>query len=302
MKNFEKWTYYIKESELIEFPLKKYLSIIKDKLNLNKQNQHIKLDFDSIYVNIYIDYNKTDDVNYNGKTDILTALKDEFKSFNVYIEIDDIIINERLTLSLIQHELKHIYDLLFDESKENTFLKIKPINILKNKYEYLKEFYYFIHLVYESLEHELKARNSMIYERFRWLKNYDKQLIKNEFKNTYIYKSLINMSNFNTNQFIEQFTLNQLINITNDFILIYGDGDYGYKINNKNELFDFYNYWEKYFKSMSKEYLEKAYKIIDELIKDSRPYVESVLTTQHLNIKYNHKNLFNKKTMDFFVK
>jgi hypothetical protein len=54
-------------------------------------------------------------------------------------------------ISTIQHELKHIWDILFmKESDENTFLKNRPINILKKEFQNT-DYYQFIHMVYESL-------------------------------------------------------------------------------------------------------------------------------------------------------
>ena len=107
-----------------------------------------------------------------------------------------------------------------------------------------------------------------------------------------IYKSLIRLGNFDSNIFISNFDLNNLVDITNDFIKIYG-GDY--LIKNITDLNKFYKNWELIFKKSSKEYLEKSELVIDELIKDSRPYNENTLTTKHLNFnRYEFKDLFKK--------
>jgi hypothetical protein len=303
MKNIKKWYKFLNESEQIEFPLKKYLSIIKDKTfnKLSFGETIIEIDFknneysDSTLVRINIEWVDNDHQPYHGQTDILSALQNEFKKFDVYIIITDKMIDWNKLYSTIQHELKHIYDVLYDESQENTFLKVEPINRLKLKYKNINDFYSFIHLVYESLKHELEARNAMIYDRFRWLNIYDKSLIKDEFKNTYIYKSLVRLSNFDSNKFIRMFDIDYLINITNDFIEIYGD--YDRIIKTKTDLYDFYNHWEVHFKEQSEEYLSKSEKVIDEIIKDSRPYMESKLTTEHLNFdkKDLYKEIFTKQ-------
>ena len=303
MKNVKKWHTFLNESEQIEFPLKKYLSIIRDKTfnKLSLGDQFIEIDFksneysDSTLVRINIEWISNNHKPYHGETDILSALQSEFKKFDISIEITDSVIDWNKLYSTIQHELKHIYDILYDESDENTFLKVSPINKLKLKYKNINDFYYFINLVYESLKHELEARNVMIYDRFRWLNIYDKSLIEGEFKNTYIYKSLIRLSNFDSNKFINRFDTDYLIDITNDFIEIYGDHDK--IIKNKEDLHNFYNYWELYFKEKSGEYLSKSEKVIDEIVKDNRPYMESKLTTEHLNFdkKDLYKEIFIKK-------
>ena len=310
MKNVKKWHTFLNESEQIEFPLKKYLSIIRDKTfnKLSLGNQLIEIDFknneysDSTLVRIYIEWIGNDHKPYHGETDILSALQSEFKKFDVSIEIIDDIIDWNKLYSTIQHELKHIYDVLYDETDENTFLKVGPINKLKLKYKNINDFYNFINLVYESLKHELEARNVMIYDRFRWLNIYDKSLIEGEFKNTYIYRSLIRLSNFDSQKFINRFDIDYLIDITNDFIEIYGDHDK--VIKEKTDLYDFYNYWEVYFKEKSGEYLSKSEKVIDEIIKDNRPYMEGKLTTEHLNFdKIDlYKEIFIKRLKTLYTK
>lgn len=228
MSNVKKWQTFLNESEEVEFPLKKYLSIIRDRTfnKLSLGNQFIEIDFknneysDSALVRINIEWIGDNHKPYHGETDVLSALQNEFKKFDVSVEIIDKAIDWNKLYSIIQHELKHIYDILYDEGDENTFLKVDPINKLKSKYKNINDFYYFIQLVYESLKHELEARNVMIYDRFRWLNIYDKSLIESEFKNTYIYKSLVRLSNFDSDKFINQFDIHYLINITNDFIEI----------------------------------------------------------------------------------
>jgi hypothetical protein len=281
--------------DIIEFPLKKYLSIIKDKLQL--KSQIININFEGVDLILTIEILNSNKGEYFGETDIFSALKSNFSTFYINIYVKDDIIDINKLLSTIQHELKHVYDILFDESEKNTFLKVKPIIQLKAKYLNFKDFYYFIHLVYESLDHELKARNSMIYERFRWLKNYDKSEIMKEFKKTYIYKSLLNLKEFDSKKFVKSFEVIELIKLTNDFIQIYGDFNI---IKNESELNKFYNFWQNNFKTLAEEYLKKSESVIDEIIKDSKPYMEN-LTTKHIDFYKNDLDiLFIEKLNCFF--
>ena len=296
----KKWENFLEEE--VEFPLKKYTSIIRDeifnKLKIGdnkiiigfKNNEHSYST--NIILNLEWIYSKNNVI--HGETDILSALLNNFKEFVINLTIEYINVDYDHLLSIIQHELKHIYDILYDESDENTFLKVKPINILKNEFKNFQDFYFFIHLVYESLNHELSARNTSIYNKFRWLGIYDKSIIRTEFEKTYIYKSLIRLSTFNSEDFISKFDIDELIKITNRFIEIYGDFEY---IVNKDNIIKFYKYWENEFKEKSEYYMNKSEKIIDEIVKDNKPYMEKILTTKHLNfnIEDKYKNLFVKK-------
>ena len=301
----KKWKSFLNESSKIEFHLKKYMSLIRQDIinNIKIGENKFQINFEGeSKINIYINF--TDIISkqkYHGETDIIKALKNNLDFFDVRIMINDSNIDYNQLCSVIQHELKHIYDMLFANSN-TSFLKIKNLNKLKEKFKNVDKFYYFIHLVYECLTHELDARNAMIYDRFRWLKNYDKSEIEKEFKNTYMYKSLINLNNFDYNKFIEQFNINDLINITNEFINEYGE--YEGIVKNIDDVKKFYEYWENIFKKESKKYIKKAEEVICELIEDNRPYMESKLTTKHLEFPiideyeklFNyHINLYNQK-------
>jgi len=293
MNKIKKWENFLFESNNIEFPLKKYLYLIKtdyiDKVKIGEQDFTFdfqnKIGLDPVKVNLSIVWNKNDKNEYKGYTDIKYALMNQLESFKIKIIIEDLSIDDNKLLSVIQHELKHIYDILDDELEGNTFLKDIPIGVLKTRYRKKKDFLWFIQLVYLSLKHELDARNTMIYDRFRWLKNYDNMEIEKEFKNTYIYKSLIYLSEFDAKKFMNEFNMNELVDLTNDFIQEYGDFD---KVN-IDTILNFYIYWENYFKECSKIYLEKAYKVIEEIIQDTKPYMETTLSTKHIDFSEKDK-------------
>jgi hypothetical protein len=293
----KKWQKFLESSE-VEFPLKKYTSIVRDKIlnRINPGNNQITFDFkdneygNSTNITINIEWIKSENNHISGQTDILHALRNEFTEFIINITIECIDIDYNNLISTIQHELKHVYDILYDDSEENTFLKVEPLNRLKRKFKKFDNFYEFIHLVYESLKHELDARNVSIYDKFRWLGIYDKSIISSEFQKTYVYKSLTRLSRFNHLEFISSFKENELIDMTNEFIEIYSDDVY--KISSKSDLIDFYKFWESEFHEKSKKYLHKAEKVIDDIILDIRPYMEAKLTTTHIN--FNTENSYEK--------
>ena len=279
----KKWQIFLESQQNVELPLKKYTSLIRTKIlnNLDESDNLIKFNFDSTEIELTINWIKNLNNSIEAQTDILSALQCEFRSFNIYVKIENNIIDYDYLISTIQHELKHVYDILYDESEDNTFLKVSPINKLKKEFKNVDFFYEFIHLVYECLKHELDARNLSIYDRFRWLGIYDKSIIESEFKKTYTYKSLIRLGNFNYVNFISKFNKNMLIKMTNRFIELYGGFS---KLKNHDDLIKFYKFWENEFKDNSEIYLKKADDIIDELIKDVRPYMEN-LNTKHISFK-----------------
>jgi len=116
----------------------------------------------------------------------------------------------------------------------------------------------------------------MLYERLRWLTSYDSLEIRKEYKNTYIYKSLIMISEFDSYNLISETDLKILLEFTNEFIKDFLKMNHTVK--DRKELFSFYKNMENKFKETSKTYLEKAEEILDELIKDNSVYMEHIST------------------------
>ena len=280
LKKLDKWKILLEDLEKIDFPLKKYMIFIKNqKIKYGKNIIEFdfklnELDTEFPHVIVIINWIKNNSNRVNGATDILSGINSSFKEFNITINFESIEIDDKL-YSAIQHELKHVLDITDGTQGIKSWLKNPIINKLKSDFKNTP-YYIFAHNVYECLEHELNARNSSIYELLRWLKTYDREQIKNEFENTYVYKSLMRLINFNAEDFIKSFQLEDLLKYTNKFIYLYKDFD---MLINKEDIFNFYKYWENEFKTQAKNYLTKAYEILDELIQDKRPYMEMRLTT-----------------------
>lgn len=270
----------ILSSDIIEFPLKKYMSVINEKLeeiNIGKNNyffDFLNEKYFKISFNLIIQYNISNKNNIEGSINKHEIKRKDFKNFNLTIEINSNNIDKPYLLSVIMHELKHIFDLYY-ENNTKRFDLIDVYHDFKEKYndEYID---YFLEVLYLSLECEMDARNSMIYNRLKWLNTFDKSQILSEFKNTYTYKALDILKNFDvsfvlkskdilefTNEFIEKFLKeNRFITIT--------------------ELKQFYTNYKTIFIEISKKYLKEAEEIIDDLIKDIKPYMEV----------YNYKSKF----------
>ena len=245
-------------------------------------NNYFPIKFNIIY---NIDKN-SNLVDYISDVNIIDVIKDK-DIIDISVNIKDKDINIDKILSLIHHELRHIYDILTINSDHDidSFLKIPIVMKYKNP---TSKFGKFIHLVYLSLEHELVARNSMIYHKLR---NIDKDKILDKFKDTYIYKSLLQLNNFDVEKFISEFNIDDLLKITNDFIYDYK----GYnKVNNKQDLIEFYSKWKEYFHKKSEEYYIEALKMIDDIKNDiNKPIIENKYHSyqDYINVKQMFENI-----------
>jgi len=278
--DMKKWNEFVNEN--IDYKLKKTISIIYSKIvnlvNLGHNFFRISTDvFDDIKLNIFFYENNIGTYESNCNAIYVASLGDEIE---INITILDNQVDYNKLISSISHELKHVYDAITDDDI-HSFLNVGPINNLKNHFRN-NPYMEFIHLVYLSLKHEKEARHHMIYDMLRWLKTYDKQQLIEEYKKTYIYKALLQLKDFNHLDFINKFDYDDLFNYTNIFL----DELNMKKIKNKDELINFYQNYEIIFHEISKEYLQKASDIIDELIIDKKPYMEKI----NLSVFKNTKN------------
>ena len=122
--------------------------------------------------------------------------------------------------SVISHELKHVYDLYHDINTKS-FDNYTGYFGIENKYKDDELFSNILHLCYLGTIHELEARNSMIYNKLRWLKTYDKKQLHNEFKKTYTYREILELKNFNHKKLIELCDKTELFNFTKDLIKMF---------------------------------------------------------------------------------
>jgi hypothetical protein len=120
-----------------------------------------------------------------------------------------------------------------------------------------------------ALSYELEARNNELYNKLRWLKSFDSSMIMDEFKKTYIYESLMLLKNFDIN--------NILNNVNNDeltaFLTEYANKIYGRGVDTPK---NFLERIKGFFNAVGDAYLSKAKDILEELIRDNRPYMETI--------------------------
>ena len=84
------------------------------------------------------------------------------------------------------------------------------------------------------------------------------------YKESYIYKSLNLLNNFNAVNFVNNFK-GDLLKITNEFITDFSKNE---NICNDDNLLEYYKKWEKFFKLKYNEYSIESNSTIDDIIND----------------------------------
>ena len=281
--------------EKVDYPIKKYLVLIKKELYKNIKIGKNKFYFNfgnekhfPITFNLLIDIVKNDYINYSGHVNLKEVLAKKYKNFNVNIEIElkENKINYDELLSIINHELKHVYDYYHDYNRD-TMDNMLGYDKLEDKYKSNNNLSYFLHLIYSATIHEMDAKCSMIYERLRYLKSFDKSSVLNIFKKSYIYKELVLLNDFSYKKLLSSVTKDELFIFTKDLVENFYKDDFDKYYKTDDDIIRFYRNSEFFFKKTFKDYLEIAYNIIDELILDNTPYNEVRLFTDRNHFRIN---------------
>jgi hypothetical protein len=187
-------------------------------------------------------------------------------------------------ISTIIHEIRHMID--FTDENINSGLSSFDMDRNLRKYN-IDVFHEFFILVYISLEHELVARNNQIYPYIKF-----KKLTKEEsieiLKQSFIWKALEMLKEFDYKKFVSKFDESILINITNNFIkdCLYDNDTI---IENTEEVLTFYKIWEDYFNEVSGKW-EKL--LLSEV---SMVYERKINLNNHVdNYRYIIKNMWLK--------
>ena len=259
-KNLKKWSDFIKVFEDFNdksFPnlLKKICSIIRKDIMKNGNNSYDhEYQIDSFNIIIKINYIYGHKEPYYSNINIHDILTKPDESVVIPINVTDLSIDVNYLMSIISHEIRHIYDIytVSNDSEMKDFVKSITTTKYKNKYSK------FINLVYLSLEHELIARHNMLYEMYRHINITDKEKLYKLFKESYVYKALMELQKFNYLEFINR---DDILNFTYEFSKSIGDEFNG----NLNE---YYEKWDIFFKQKSNEFLKYVDKMLIEIIND----------------------------------
>lgn len=182
-------------------------------------------------------------------------------------------------ISTIIHEIRHMID--FTDENLNSGLSSFDIdkNLRRYNIDIFNEFYV---LVYISLEHELVARNNQIYPYIKF-KNLKKEDSIQILKQSFIWKALQMLKEFDYEKFINKFDQQVLINITNSFIkdCLY---DHDQNIENESDLIKFYKVWDEYFNEVSNNWEELLLREV-ELVYERKAILEPNLIRYEFILK-----------------
>lgn len=258
--------------EYVPFELKKYTSLIEDMIPSGNTSFNIFVDFTNelgISFNLIVNFEKSNNINYHSEVNLFEAIKKQYKNFDIFINVKDKEINISELMANIHHELKHILDSIAEDGERflNDFLSIPTINYFKDNNSIIRDFDI---LMYLYVEHEISARNSMLWNKFKRLGIYDKEILMDRFKKSYIYDALMKLKDFNALKFINSRNKQELLKLTNEFLT-----GLNKPIIKFSDLYNYYKKWQDLFKERADKYLTEVPEIIDELIKDIKPYMEN---------------------------
>lgn len=253
--NYKKYIVENFQEKSVPNIIKKISSIIRKDIKNGEYNKSYSID--GIDFRIIVNYKIGDKMPYYSNINIYKILTEPELPVDIEINVVDRLIDIDYLMSIIVHEIRHIYDIytVSDDVEMQEFLKSMTITKYKNS-----EFKEFINLVYLSLEHELIARHNMLYELFRWVGVTDKKELYEIFKKSYTYKALQDLKNFNYKDFISKNDSNKLNEFTGEFA----------KLMNINfiNVDIFYEKWNKIFIDRSDEFMEYVDKLLDDVIYD----------------------------------
>lgn len=274
--------------------IKEYSKIIYDDfIEYGMNNLQYDFDYESLPLldlRIVLDKSDINHAEYDlDKSNIIDK-----KLYNITIYIKYIFTKD--VRGLLIHELNHIKE--YYSFKSNSLkIKIKPSYVnIRNSYNKLgilegHSYYLFIYLLYLSLDTEMNARISQVYDYLFDFGIKDEQILFNKLKEHKNWEYVEMLNDFDYKKFvdnnIDKIGESGLINITNDLINNFKDKDLNKNtkllyfidknVENYNDLIDFYQHFSTYFKEKTKKHIEHFQYMIKEVVEDlngNRPYNE----------------------------
>lgn len=216
--------------------------IINNKLNIEIPFNYILL-LDEVDILLDIKYSKDGlyhcDINWND------IFKDVYKIL-IYVPID---YDREYIISMIISELRYMFSILDVNSDLGLYSFVDNLNFSEHK-----DYNEFSKLFYIALEYELLKKMDRVYSYIRFDNMGDSKSLS-ILKLSFIWKALDSLTNFNVENFIMKFNLDNLINLTNVFIekTLFNKFD---PIKESGELIYFYESLSVYFKNISIEWRE----------------------------------------------
>ena len=255
--NLNKWKTHIKTFEdFNQKSIPNELKAISYKIRndvINNGNNSFNKNYDiGVSINIIINFEQGNKKPYYSSINIYDILSN-VEPIIIEVQVEDNTIDINYLMSIISHELRHVYDIftVADDSEIEDFKKSLYIKNLKNKNKY------FLDLVYISLEHELITYYNMLYELYRWIGITDKKELYKIFKTSYTYKALQKLKDFNSNNFLKD----DVLDFTKEFSDKIGDEFNG-------DLKEYYKKWELFFHKKSNDFSSYTDSMLDDIISD----------------------------------
>lgn len=216
---------------------------------------------------------KHENENYNSRFYSKTnSISDIELIFDIPYKPDPYYLHE-----IILHELTHLwefYNIKIVNEKLPMYSNIGKalrLTLSQDKYDILSEFRY---LIYLTLDNELNARVSQVYQFLKQSKIKDKSILETRIKNSSSWKKMEIINNFNSSEYydalIESIGGDLSLILINDLNkeLINNDFDKSFikELNSLYELKSYLKSWSKLFKYKMKKHRIKLLKVIDLVI------------------------------------
>lgn len=250
---------YIEKSTIPD-DLKKLSLELTNELSNVKIPYYSKILFGGIYIEI--------DISYSDNNEYYSRVSwDDFLSGKYYIPINipkEYDVN--YVVSTIIHEVRHMIDFTMVNIDKGLNSFQKELHLSKF---YDGKFSKFSRLFYLSLEHELVARNNQIYPYINF-KNITKEQSISILKKSFIWEALLLLNDFDIENFIKQYELNDLIDITNNFIekVLFNQIE---KVRDISDVMKFYTQCDSFFKETSKEWKKQLFSEVDKTYETHKP-------------------------------
>ena len=235
----------------------------------------------------------------HGDYELNNSFFENEKLHNIQIEINYNKKDKDIIVGLISHELNHINEYYKIHLKMlRTNVKIKPtwidIQLAFKDLNISKEhnYYSFIYLLYLSLDTEMNARISQVYDYLLSFNILDESILFDKLKKHKNWAFVELLRNFDYKKFVDinlnNIGLSGLLTITNDLIFKFKNKDLNKRtkllkfisddVHNVQELYSFYENFSEYFSIKTIKHIEHFKYLIKEVIEDlnqNRPYNES---------------------------
>lgn len=212
--------------------------------------------FADMRVHLTVNFEPSPNIRYHSNVNIYNVIFGR-DNLEIPIQVRDTVMNVPKLNGVIAHELKHVYDVLTvnEEHDMDSFVRAMHLDRVRDP-----EYRDFSDRVYLSFEHELVARNTMMYQEYDQ-RELSRDELKSLFEESYVHEALVYIGSFNHLEFLKGKDPVPLMEYTNRFVEYFG----GTPVTQVEELTPFYSGWEEFFRNMANEFTKEAYHTLDRI-------------------------------------